>query len=121
MLGTITVGTIWNPIPKAINVYIGRSSKGPSPLGNPYLITYQRTRDEACDMYEDYIMEKLNQGNSEIRDELNRIGSMVLEGKHVHLTCYCKGRGNEDRRCHGDFLAQMISERLLEYQAEQEK
>jgi hypothetical protein len=115
-LGKITVGTIWAPIKDAENVYIGRSSKHPSPLGNPYPILAHRTRDEACDQYEDYIMEKLNKGDSAIRMELNRIGSMLLKGKNVNLTCYCA-----PKRCHGEFIKQIIDEQILEYQAKQEK
>ncbi len=116
MLGKITIGQVWNPIKGAKNVYIGRSSKAPSPLGNPYVISAKLTRDDACNKYEEYLVEQLNQGNKIIRAELNRIGSMVLAGQHVNLLCYCK-----DKRCHGEFIRDLISERLLEYQAELEE
>ena len=116
MLGKITIGTIWSPIDGAENVYIGRSSKAPSPLGNPYVINAHCTRDQACDLYNDYLIENLNQGNKQIRDEMNRIGSMVLQGKHVNLTCYC-----HNKRCHGEIIRDLISEQILEYQAQQEK
>ena len=118
MLGKLTVGTIWDNKPDAVNVYIGRSSKAPSPLGNPWVITAQNSRDVVCDKYEEYIMDQLNTGNTKIKSELNRIGKLLIQGQNVHLTCYCKGKGYEDRRCHGDFLKAIVDEKLLDYQAE---
>jgi hypothetical protein len=115
-LGKISVGTVWNPLPEHENVYIGRSSKAPSPLGNPFVINANRTRDEACDQYEEYLMKEMNQGNRAILDELNHIGSMVLEGKQVNLLCYCSGK-----RCHGAYIRDLISEQILEYEASKGK
>lgn len=97
MIGKISVGTIWDKVPlNSVGVYIGRSSKHPSPLGNPFIINASRTRKEACEQYEEYLMDKMNQGDREVLTELNRIGSFVLSGKDVILQCYCKGK-----QCHG--------------------
>lgn len=113
MLGKITVGTVWDKLPDdSIEVYIGRSSTNPSPLGNPFIINAVRTREEACGEYEEYLMKEMNQGNPVIIKELNRIATYVVEGHDVLLRCYCKGK-----QCHGDFLKQLIDEQILEYQA----
>jgi hypothetical protein len=117
MIGKLRVTTIWSVAEKGTEkVYIGRSSKHPSPLGNPYVINGYRDRDKACDMHEEYLTEVLNQGNSPIMDEMNRIGNLLLAGTNVDLQCYCA-----PKRCHGDYIKQIIDEHILEYQAQQEK
>ena len=114
MIGKITIGTIWDAIPESsVGVYIGRSSKQPSVLGNPFVINASRTREEACEQYEEYLMDKMNQGDREVLTELNRIGSILLSGKDVLLRCYCK-----NRLCHGEFIEEVIMDHILEYQAE---
>jgi hypothetical protein len=103
MIGKITIGDLWAPIEGAENVYIGRGTKNPSPLHNPVPITGRRTRDEACDYFDSYVKRELKKGNKVIRAELQRIAKMVMEGKHVHLQCYCKGK-----RCHGMTIKKII-------------
>lgn len=109
MVGKITVGTVWDSIEDAENVYIGRGSKHPSPLANPFVITGSCSRDTACDHYEKYLMNQMNRGDPEILAEMNRIGGLVLAGKHVHLQCYCK---HKQLRCHGDFIAQVVNDAI---------
>lgn len=116
-LGKITVGTVWDNIPEAVPVYIGRATDNPSPLGNPFIINAHRTREEACEQYEEWLTLRLNQGHSATCDEMNRIADLVLEGKHVNLQCYCK---HKDLQCHGDLIKQVIDEQILNYHAEQD-
>ncbi len=105
MLGRVTVGTVWNKIDGAANVYIGRSSLTESPLGNPYVINGSCNRDQACDKYEPYLRAKLKDKGSKARAEMSRIAAMVIAGKHVNLLCYCS---HKNYRCHGDFIKKLI-------------
>jgi hypothetical protein len=112
MIGSITIGVVWNPSKSAQNVYIGRGTKNPSPLANPYPITAYRSREEACDQYEEYLMERMNQGDKAILTELNRIGKHLLAGEDVHLLCYCSHKG---LRCHGEFIQSVIEDALVHH------
>ncbi len=109
MIGTLTVGTIWDKPLDKVRIYIGRSSKFGSPLGNPFIINGSVSRDEACDAYENYLMEQMNQGNKQVINEMNRIAKLVQSGEDVLLQCYCK---HKDLRCHGDFIKQVIDDAL---------
>ena len=110
MRGKLTVGVKWAPKKDAINFQISR----PSPLGNPFPITDKHPRDEVCDMYEEYLMDKLNAGDPTVHAPLTYLRDKLKEGVNVHLTCFCKGRGHENRRCHGDFIKSILDENVLE-------
>ena len=107
MRGKLTIGTVWNPIPTAINIYIGRSAKNPSVLGNPYVITGSCSRDEACDKYDVYLAEQIKKGNKPIRKELTRMAKLILAGQDVNLLCFCTHKG---LRCHGESVRKVVME-----------
>ena len=65
-------------------VYIGR----PSEWGNPFMIDPHRTREEAVNLYLEYVME---------RPELMERIKTELKGKD--LVCFCS-----PKICHGDIL-----------------
>jgi hypothetical protein len=115
MIGKISIGFVGNPSKTAIGVYVGRGTKNPSPLRNPYPITAHRSRNEACDQYEEYLMNQMNSGDKVILTELNRIGKLILDGKDVELLCYCSHKG---LRCHGMFIKSVIDEKILDLQVE---
>lgn len=105
MRGKITVGTVWHLMPDAVNIYIGRSSKGKSPLGNPFVITGSTSRADVCKQYRLYINQRIKDNNQPIKKELNRIFKLVMKGKNVNLLCYCAHKGLE---CHGDEIKKII-------------
>jgi hypothetical protein len=109
MIGKISIGFVGNPSKTAIGVYVGRGTKNPSPLRNPYPITAHRTRDEACDQYEEYLMNQMNSGDKEILTELNRIGKLILDGKDVELLCYCSHKG---LLCHAGYIKEILDDAI---------
>ena len=104
-VGRICVGVVWNPIKDMENIYIGRNSKNPSPLANPYIINSQCSREQACKRFEPYLRRELKL-NPEIKAELTRIATLVMTGTDVNLTCYCKGK--EEKQCHGEYIKQVL-------------
>ncbi|MDC0644041.1 DUF4326 domain-containing protein [Crocinitomicaceae bacterium] len=107
--GRITIGTVWAPKDDAENIYIGRSSKHPSPLGNPYVITSAVSREEACAKYEVYLKERVKAKDKPILKELNRIANLVKKGKNVNLSCYCSHKGLQ---CHGLTIMHLVQNAL---------
>lgn len=73
-------------------VYIGR----PSIWGNPYYVTTDRTRDQAIDLFEQYLRS----------NELLLARLPELVGKT--LGCYCV-----PRPCHGHVIVRLMHEREL--------
>lgn len=91
------------------NVYIGRARvvfidgvRYPtenSIWANPYKITKTRTREEAIELYREYVEKKLK-SNPSLINEL-----VKLKGKN--LGCWCK-----PECCHGDVLLELIEKYL---------
>lgn len=108
MIGKLTIGVKWAPLENAINVPIHR----PSVLGNPFVIDKDNSRESVCKRYEEWLMEKMNQGDRAILTEMNRIGKLLLAGSNVNLTCFCKGKGYEDRLCHGEVIVEVIQDAI---------
>lgn len=118
MIGTLTVGNIWDkPQPGKIYVYIGRAGSAlpQSPLYNPFHINAHCSRDEACDQYEVYLQGCIENQVPTVVNELERIGQLLLTGQDVTLQCYCKRQGNE-QRCHGDSIKALIDRAIQQQQ-----
>lgn len=107
MYGKITIGTVWEKVEGAENIYIGRGSHNPSPLGNPFIINGHNSRDNVCDRYAEYLPSQMNAGNQVILSEMNRIARLIMSGTNVNLQCYCKGK-----RCHGETIKEIIEDAL---------
>jgi len=71
-------------------VYIGR----PSPLGNPYRISAELSREAAIDNYRRWLYQALTSGNKVV---VAAIESLTNESV---LGCWCKPQA-----CHGDVVA----------------
>lgn len=84
------------------DVYCGRGS----PLGNPFRISETCSREEAISLYRDRTRRRIEEGDAEIRGELNRIWRLAKKGD-VNLVCFCAPRA-----CHADFIKQLIEEKL---------
>ena len=72
------------------DIYVGR----PSDWGNPFRISKTMSRDEAVDLYENWIRKK-----PELIERLPELKGKVLG-------CWCKS----DERCHADVLIKLIKE-----------
>jgi hypothetical protein len=84
------IGNKYHPRPPGIVIYAGR----PSPLGNPFVINKDGTRDEVCDKYEAYFKEAIN-NVPQLKVEVDRIIELIRNGNDVTLTCFCV-----PARCH---------------------
>lgn len=109
MIGKINVGNLWNPLPGYENIYIGRATKHPSVLGNPFIITGSCSREESIAKYEEYLFTQMNQGNKPILREMNRIAKLVRSGKDINLLCDCTHKG---LACHGMYIREVILDAL---------
>jgi hypothetical protein len=82
----------------ATGEYIGR----PSPLGNPYVIGRDGTRDEVITKYRDWLWHNLTDSDAVI-GEMNRLADIYESDNDLVLVCWCAPEA-----CHGDVLAQAI-------------
>lgn len=86
--------------------YIGRGS----PLGNPFshmhgtkATTVVATREDAIKAYEGYLMDLIQEGNTEIITELDRLAQIAMSTGKLVLRCYCA-----PKPCHGDVIKQVL-------------
>lgn len=79
-------------------IYIGRGS----PLGNPYVIDANHSRDWVINEYRAYLKRKIHSNDHKICTALNLICDEVLKGP-VNLVCYCA-----PKPCHGDVIKEFI-------------
>lgn len=98
----ITVGNAKHGIPGGI--YIGRAIKcwPASPLANPFHIGPGQNRDKVLAHYREWLLERIEAGDTPIIKELGRIKALSKEGD-VRLVCWCK-----PKRCHGDIIRDVL-------------
>ena len=82
--------------------YIGRGT----PLGNPYVMSYQMTRESSIDNYREWITRKIDSKDKPVVDELDRLYKIAKE-KSLVLSCSCK-----PKPCHGDVIKEILEEKL---------
>ena len=104
-------------------VYVGR----PSPLGNPFVIGKDGTRDEVIAKYRDWLEVNLHHRSDEdtaaaVYKEIHRLWHMCIANEGITLVCWCKPQD-----CHGDVIAEWIQaqddamyEEFARMEAEQE-
>lgn len=66
-----------------------------SPLGNPWAMGESRTRDQACDMYEQTFQEWVRQGKPDVMAELHRLRAIYEQNGSLEIRCFCW-----PKRCH---------------------
>ncbi len=88
-----------------------------TPLGNPYThlplnktkaLYHVETIDEAVEKCEEYLRQKLDEGDEAITDAMFEILEHAKSGKDVNLVCFCAGK----HRCHGDSIKKIVEEQL---------
>lgn len=84
--------------------YIGR----PSPLGNPFRIGVDGSRDVVIDLYARWLDQKIQEQDSAICGELERL-RRIAENGTLRLACWCA-----PLRCHGDEIADRIAAAIRE-------
>ncbi len=93
-------------------IYIGRGSV----LGNPFThldgipLTHKcATRDEAVELYEQWIKTRIAEKNAAVIDQLSRIYRLAEQGP-VKLLCYCS-----PQKCHGDVIKRIIEDEYAKH------
>ncbi len=75
--------------------YCGRGSV----LGNPFPMKTEAQRDEVCDKYRDYFINKVNSKDPAFVAELVKMYTFVNDGNALNLGCFCA-----PKRCHCDTI-----------------
>lgn len=83
-------------------VYIGR----PSPLGNPFKIGRDGTRDEVVARYREWLWRQI-QRQGDVYRELHRLAEIARQGD-LTLICWCK-QPDREIGCHGDILKAAVT------------
>ena len=78
-----------------------------TPLGNPYRITESRTRQQAVEMYSDYMEKRIGANDTKIITNLNVLYNYLVKNRRVVLMCHCK-----PKLCHGDIIRQLLINKL---------
>ncbi|QDH84049.1 DNA repair protein [Achromobacter phage vB_AxyP_19-32_Axy11] len=85
--------------PDREDIYIGRGS----PLGNPYPIGKDGTREEVIRKYAVWLDHKIKTHDAAVCNALNNILSRHRKGQVVKLVCFCKPQA-----CHGDIIKSVV-------------
>lgn len=83
--------------------YVGR----PSPLGNPYVLRRDGTRDQVIALYEHWLRNQVKRGNSAVLAELHRLADIHKRTGKLELVCWCA-----PQRCHADVIKAVLIENL---------
>lgn len=86
-------------------VYIGR----PSPLGNPFVMHGEHTRDQVCDQYQAWFDKKVAEEDPAVMSELRRLYKLAQQTGSLTIGCYCA-----PKRCHGDTIKRFLEQFLGE-------
>lgn len=86
--------------------YIGRGS----PLGNPFVIGKDGTREQVIAKYRVWLQEQIDKGNPVVLDELNRLGNKAIDEKGLALQCFCY-----PKPCHGEVIKEKLVKAMYNY------
>ena len=82
------------------DVKIDRSS----PLGNDFYMDDESQRDKVCDEYDAWLELRINECNTQVCDELNRLIEIYRKYEQLNLFCWCA-----PKRCHGESIRKAIA------------
>lgn len=86
--------------------YIGRGS----PLGNPFVIGKDGSREQVIAKYRVWLNEQIMRKNSVVLDELNRLGNKAIDEKGLALQCFCY-----PKPCHGEVIKEKLVKAMYNY------
>lgn len=86
--------------------YIGRGS----PLGNPYVIGKDGSREQVIAKYRVWLNEQIMRKNPVVLDELNRLGNKAIDDKGLALQCFCY-----PKPCHGEVIKEKLVKAMYKY------
>ncbi len=87
-----------------VRTYIGRGSV----YGNPFRMELEEERDQVCDAYDAYFIERLSNDPSFV-EAMARLARIAKRQGYLKLECFCA-----PRRCHGDTLAKYVRQLLAD-------
>lgn len=86
--------------------YIGRGS----PLGNPFVIGKDGSREQVIAKYRIWLNEQIMRKNPVVLDELNRLGNKAIDEKGLALQCFCY-----PKPCHGEVIKEKLVKAMYNY------
>lgn len=86
--------------------YIGRGS----PLGNPFVIGKDGSREQVIAKYRVWLNEQIMRKNPVVLDELNRLGNKAIDEKGLALQCFCY-----PKPCHGEAIKEKLVKAMYKY------
>lgn len=86
--------------------YIGRGS----PLGNPFVIGKDGSREQVIAKYRVWLNEQIMRKNPVVLDELNRLGNKAIDEKGLALQCFCY-----PKPCHGEVIKEKLVRAMYNY------
>ncbi|UVK80487.1 hypothetical protein [Escherichia phage vB_EcoM_PD205] len=86
--------------------YIGRGS----PLGNPFVIGKDGSREQVIAKYRVWLNEQIMRKNPIVLDELNRLGNKAIDEKGLALQCFCY-----PKPCHGEVIKEKLVKAMYKY------
>ena len=86
--------------------YIGRGS----PLGNPFVIGKDGSREHVIAKYRVWLNEQIMRKNPVVLDELNRLGNKAIDEKGLALQCFCY-----PKPCHGEVIKEKLVQAMYNY------
>lgn len=95
----ITVVNKRTHVPTGSDAYVGR----PSPLGNPFRIGPDGSRDEVIAKYRKWLWERVQQAGSPQLLELEALHMRHWRDGKLNLVCWCA-----PERCHADVIKSAI-------------
>ena len=92
--------TIGNKNKGELGEYVGRGSS----LGNPYKFSYDcgAERERVIEQYRNWLYRKLNQLNSEVTKEMERLYQIAKSGDLI-LLCWCV-----PKKCHAEVIKEVL-------------
>lgn len=79
--------------------YMGRGS----PLGNPFFMKNESMREEVCNNFHSYFVEKVNNNDPIITKELERLIELWINKRTLNLRCFCS-----PLRCHTNSIKEYL-------------
>lgn len=92
--------------------YIGRGS----PLGNPFVIGKDGSREQVIAKYRVWLNEQIMRKNPVVLEELNRLGNKAIDEKGLALQCFCY-----PKPCHGEVIKEKLVKAMYNYFVENPK
>jgi len=79
-----------------------------TPVGNPYEMGPNHSRDAVCDMYREWFED--NHYKGEVKLYLDMILEKMKEHKRIRLWCWCT-----PERCHAETIKRWLERRWIDY------